>query len=66
MLKPKTYNLLVRCIEDGVRLGVARAHKHTDSPTQEQLYDALENALINEICEWFYLDDGLQDDDTVL
>jgi hypothetical protein len=67
LLKPKTYLLLTRCIEDGVHLGVNRAYKHTDKPTQEQLYEAIESAVINEICEWFHIDDGhLQDDTDVL
>ena len=67
MLKPNTYKLLDRCIADGVRLGVARAHKHTDTPTQEQLYVDLENALMNEILEWFDIDDDhLQDANNVV
>lgn len=66
LLKPNTYKLLDRCIEDGVRLGVARAYKHTETPTQDQLYEALESAIMNEICEWFDIVDHLQDDTDVL
>lgn len=66
MLKPNTYKLLQRCIEDGVRLGVARAHKHTEEPTYDELYEALENALMNEMLEWFDIEDHLQNDTDVL
>lgn len=57
MLKPKAYNLLMRCVEDGVLLGVNSAYKHTDNPTREQLCHSIENSIINEICEWFHFDD---------
>lgn len=65
MLKPKTFELMNRCIEDGVRLGYARAHKHTDQPTEQHLKDCIENAVLLEICEWFRIeeDNGLQDDE---
>lgn len=66
MLKPKTYQLLGRCIEDGVRFGITRAYKYTDKPTKEQMYDEIEKAIMYEICEWFHIDDGLHDDETVV
>jgi hypothetical protein len=53
MMIPKTYELLDRCIADGVRYGLNRAYKHTDAPTQEQMEAEIENAVMNEICAWF-------------
>lgn len=56
-MKAKEYNLVAQCVETGVMLGWNRAHKHTDSPSPEQIHSAIENAVLNEICEWFDFDD---------
>jgi len=45
-------------IECGVLFGYNRAHKHVESPTQEQLVSAITDAVTNEICEWFDFNDG--------
>lgn len=57
-MKPKDFKILVRCVEDGVAYGYSRAHKHTDTPTDEVVRDQIENAVIDEICEWFYFDES--------
>lgn len=57
-MTPKDFKLLVRCVEDGVAYGYNRAHKHTDSPTAEVIRDQIENAVIDEICEWFHFDES--------
>jgi len=64
-LKPKTYPILVDAVENGVKYGYHRAHKHNDNPDSDQVTDAIISAVINEICEWFEID-GLEncaDDD---
>ena len=67
MLKPKTYAVLDRAIEDGIAYGIARAHKHTDSPTMQQIQASIHTNVMNEIAEWFDIDDNyLQDDTDVL
>ena len=53
MIVPKAYNLLDRCVEDGVRYGLSRAYKHTDTPTQEHMENEIALAVMNEICTWF-------------
>jgi hypothetical protein len=55
-MKPDTYRLLERCVEDGLSRGYHRAHKHTDAPSQEQLTDAMLQAIMHEVCEWFVFD----------
>jgi hypothetical protein len=57
-MKPNAYLLLIRCIEDGIRLGYNRAHKHTDTPSEQTLKNEIENAITNEICEWFTFDEN--------
>jgi hypothetical protein len=58
-MKPKTYDILSRCIEDGIRLGVQRAHKHTETPTHDQIVEASYQAAMSEICDWFSFEDEL-------
>jgi len=52
-MKAKEYNLIAQCVEDGVMLGWNRAHKHTEEPDPNTIRDAIEQAILNEICEWF-------------
>jgi len=57
MLIPKTYPVLVRAIEEGVRMGYTRAYKHTDSPQQHQVLECIVDSTILSIIEWFDIDD---------
>ena len=52
-MKPKSYQLLIQCIEDGVAYGYSRAHKHTDNPSEDMIKDNIENGVLNAIHEWF-------------
>lgn len=56
-MKAKDFKLLVRCVEEGVAYGYSRAHKYTDTPTAQQIRDCIEDAVIDEICEWFDFDE---------
>jgi hypothetical protein len=55
-MKPKSYKVLEMCIESGVKFGLARSYKHTDSPTLTDLEDNILAAIEYEICEWFDLE----------
>ena len=52
-MKPDTRKLVERCVEDGVAFGILRAHKHTETPTREELEQAIARAVLEEIDEWF-------------
>ena len=52
-MKPKEYQVLQMCIENGLAFGLNRAYKHTDEPTKDQILDAIEQALMEEIHQWF-------------
>jgi hypothetical protein len=56
-MKPNTYQLLRRCIEDGIERGWTRAHKHADSPDPSIVLDSIENAIMLEVHEWFLFDE---------
>jgi hypothetical protein len=58
-LKPKTYPILVEAVENGVQYGYLRSYKHTDDPSPEQIQDTIVQSVINEILEWFDIDDHL-------
>ena len=56
-MKAKEYNLITQCVETGVMLGWNRAHKHHATPEDEAIRNAIEQAVLNEICEWFDFDE---------
>lgn len=53
MLVPKTYDLLDRCVCDGIEMGYKRAFKHTDSLKEELVKEHIHREIMNEICTWF-------------
>lgn len=53
MLRPKTWEVLTMAVEEGVALGYHRAHKHVDQPDEQQLRQAIEEAVMGCIAEWF-------------
>ena len=52
-MKPKTYSLMERCVEDGVAYGYRRAFKHTDNPHEEVILDSIVSGVMLELSEWF-------------
>lgn len=52
-MRPNAYRILDEAVERGVVVGWDRAHKHTDEPDSEHLCDAIYNAIMSEICEYF-------------
>ena len=55
-MTPDAYKVLVLAVETGVALGVRRAFKHDAKPSDEAIIAAVEQAVIDEICEWFRFD----------
>jgi hypothetical protein len=60
-MKANEYQLMVQCVEEGYKYGYHRAHKHTDNPTPEQIATAVQEAIINAMCEWFMFEDSRRD-----
>ena len=52
-MKPKYYAILSNAIEAGCRLGVHRAHKHTDDPTFDEIEHQVHTAIMQCIDEVF-------------
>lgn len=56
-MTPKFKTVLEYAIETGIKVGYARAHKHTDKPDEYVIYRYVEDAIWNEIYEWFEFDE---------
>ena len=56
-MKIKEYNVLQMVVESGVEYGYMRAHKHTDSPSEETIKEAMCEAIMAEMCEWFVFEE---------
>jgi hypothetical protein len=58
-MKPRFMQLLETCIIDGVSFGHAHAYKHNDAPAKHEINEAIVNAVLIEIHEWFEFDDEI-------
>lgn len=56
-MKVKIYTLLQRAIESGVRAGYERAHKHSDKPDKEVIFENIEREINQQLDEVFSFDD---------
>jgi len=56
-MQVKEYTVLTDCVERGVAFGMARAYKHTDTPTPEYIKRQIEDAVLVEISEYFNFKD---------
>ena len=59
-MKPKLHLVLELAIKNGIDYGWNRAHKHTDTPSEDLIKQEMEEAIWHEIYEWF--DMGENDD----
>ena len=55
-MKPKIRVILEQAIEEGVRRGYHRAHKHVESPTEGAIIEHIEEAVMSSIYEYFTFD----------
>lgn len=58
-IRANCYDILSRAIEEGVTYGWQRAHKHTDTPSTEQVCEEIKQAVMNAISEVFFFDDSI-------
>jgi len=56
-MKPKIYNLLSLAVEEGVRAGYRRAHKHDDNPLESMIINTLHNEIMVAISDYFDFDE---------
>lgn len=56
-MKPDIYRILAMAVRDGAAIGYHRAHKHNENPDKERVIDAIEEATMAQICQWFKFED---------
>ena len=56
-MKVRAYDVLRRAVEEGAAYGWRRAHKHTDAPGEDAIVDQIVLGVLNEVCEYFDVDD---------
>ena len=52
-MAPDAYKVISMAVLDGVTIGVRRAFKYSESPSEEHIIDTVEREVLNQICEWF-------------
>jgi hypothetical protein len=52
-MKPNTYVILQRAVEEGALLGYRRAFKRVENPTEEQIVDAITDGVMLTVSEVF-------------
>jgi hypothetical protein len=56
-VRAKCYALFSDAVEVGLRRGWIEAYKHSDAPTDEDVWDHQQQEVMAEICERFTFDD---------
>jgi hypothetical protein len=56
-MQVKEYTVLTDCVERGVAHGMARAYKHSDTPSPEYINGQIVDAVLVEISEYFNFKD---------
>lgn len=58
-MKPNFHKVLEMALEEGVRFGYNRAHKHVENPHIDAVADCIVNDIMNSLNEWFDFDDNV-------
>ena len=56
-MKPNFHKVLEIALEEGVRYGYNRAHKHVENPTEGAIIDSIVEQVMNSFDEWFDFDE---------
>ena len=52
-MKPRFRVVLEMAIEEGVRFGYRRAHKHVENPSDDAISDCIVTEIFNSLDTWF-------------
>jgi hypothetical protein len=52
-MKPNFRKVLEMALEEGVRYGYSRAHKHLENPSENIIIDNIVEQVMNSLYEWF-------------
>lgn len=56
-MKARDGMVLERCVETGIKLGLHRARKHQEAPTEAEVVQAIQRAVMEEVEEWFVFEE---------
>ena len=56
-MRPKFRIILEQAIEEGIKRGYHRAHKHNENPTETSICENIEDAVMGSLYEYFDFDD---------
>jgi len=56
-MKARDGMVLERCVETGIKLGLNRARKHQEAPTEEDVAAQIQRAIMDEVEEWFIFEE---------
>ena len=56
-MKARDGMVLERCVETGIKLGLNRARKHQEAPTEAEVVQAIQRAIMEEVEEWFIFEE---------
>jgi hypothetical protein len=56
-MRAREYRLMEDCVELGAKRGWSRAHKHTEHPSESDIREVIVQAVMEEICERWVLDE---------
>jgi len=56
-MKARDGMVLERCVETGIKLGLHRARKHQEAPTEAEVVEAILRAVMDEVEEWFVFEE---------
>lgn len=55
-MKFRSYQLIQRAVAEGTDYGYARAHKHTDKPSEDTLKSDIIDGIMNELSDIMHFD----------
>lgn len=56
-VKLDAYRIISDAVDVGICSGWNRAHKHTETPSQQHVIDELHKSIMNQLCEILKFDD---------
>lgn len=56
-MKPKFLPIFEQCLEEGIRFGYNRAHKHVENPSIDAIVDSISTEIMNSLSTYFDLNE---------
>ena len=58
-MRPKFRIILEQCIDEGVRTGFYRSHKHVEDPSPEAVIESIQEHVLSKMYEYFIFEDDI-------